>query len=118
MSIFYEKNQEYSTGNSRYQILRTIINTDDNSKYLETFNQKEIPESPDDAYHIVSQSEVNRLDIISNKYYQSPTYWWAIALANGFIDPFIVNEGEMIRIPSLITLSDIENEILTRGGST
>ena len=113
--IKYElTNQEYKKP-SRYQTLRVI--REDTQRYLETYNQKVIPESPRDVYHVVKQSEVGRLDIISNQYYGSPIYWWAIALANDFIDPFIVNEGDLIRIPSLVSLSDIDNEILTRRGA-
>lgn len=107
-------NQEYHTSNSRYQILRVL--TCDGVRYLETQNQKFIPESSDDSYHVVEADEENRLDIISYKYYGSPVYWWAIAMANEFIDPFIVNAGIMIRIPSLMSLSDYRNEILTRRG--
>lgn len=110
--IVYEKNKEYQGVTSRYQILRTI--REGSSYYLETYNQVKVPESENDVYHIVSATEVNRLDLIANQYYGSPNYWWAIALANNFIDPLSVQEGTMIRIPSLTSLSDYKNEILTR----
>ena len=114
IKLTYEpRNVEYKSNRSRYQILR-VINDNTTNRYLETQNQKFIPESDQDSYHIVQATEVGRLDIISNKYYGTPVYWWAIALANEFIDPFIVNEGVMIRIPSLMSLSDYKNEILTR----
>ena len=113
MSLKYHSvNNEYKDKVSRYQVLRVI--TDESNTYLETYNQVTVPETEDDLYHIVKHSEVNRLDIISNKYYGTPIYWWAIALANEFIDPFVVNEGVMIRIPSLLTLSDHTNRILLR----
>ncbi len=111
--IYETQNVEYKTGNSRYQILR-VINDNTSNRYLETQNQKTVPESNQDSYHVVQHDEVGRLDIISTRYYGTPIYWWAIALANEFIDPFIVNEGVMIRIPSLMTLSDSRSEILTR----
>ena len=116
MEITYEKyNKEYKDSSSRYQILRVI--NDSEERYLETYNPKTVPIlEGGDVYHVVSSTEEGRLDIISNKYYGSPTLWWAIALANEFIDPFVVNAGEMIRIPSLLTLSSIDSEILSRRG--
>lgn len=112
-TISYEStNKEYRHSNSRYQVLRVI--DEDRDRYLETQNQKFIPTSSEDSYHVVSPTEVGRLDIISNNYYGTPLYWWAIAMANEFIDPFGVPEGVMIRIPSLLSLSDQRNEILTR----
>lgn len=111
MSVRYlDKNNEFDL-TSRYQVLRVIS---DDSTYLETYNQVVVPESEDDSYHIVTHREVNRLDIISNDYYGRPDFWWAIALANNFIDPFIVQEGVMLRIPSTITLNSIQNRILCR----
>ena len=112
MSIVYSESNEYEKV-SRYQILRTITE-DGKDRYLETYNQKFIPEKDDDIYHLVKVSEENRLDIISNQYYGSPTYWWAIALANKFIDPFIVSPGTMIRIPSMSEIVNTRNEILYR----
>lgn len=117
--LYYETtNREYKN-TSRYQTLRVIREIEDKveERYLETYNQKFVPEHPRDVYHVVKSNEVGRLDIISNEYYGTPTYWWAIALANEFIDPFILNVGDLIRIPTLTSLSDIDNEILTRKGA-
>lgn len=98
----YAKPREYE-GNSRYGIYRQIIDNDNNI-YTETFNQTFVDESPYDKYHEVLQGEENRLDIISNKYYGTPDYWWVIALANNFVDPFIVNAGDIVRIPNFASL--------------
>lgn len=97
---------------SRYQILRVIEEGKDT--YLETYNQVKVPVSDEDSYHVVTHAEVNRLDLIANDYYGVPEFWWMIALANNLIDPFIINEGVMLRIPSLITMNDFKNQILQR----
>lgn len=108
-------NKEY-TKTSRYQILNVL--TDGRYKFLETYNPVTVPEvEGEDVYHVVDQKEINRLDLIAFRYYNDATLWWAIALANNFIDPFIINEGELLRIPSLVTISDYKNEILSREGS-
>ncbi len=111
MAIEYVENNEYSTI-SRYQILREILEGKD--RYLETYNQVIIPDSDEDVYHVVSQGEENRLDIIAQNYYGESSYWWAIALANELLDPFIVEVGTMVRIPPRTSLVDSKNEILYR----
>lgn len=89
---------------SRYRIYRQIVD-DDNNTYIETSNQTPVEESQYDQYHEVQTNEEGRLDIIANIYYKNPQYWWAIALANDIIDPFVVTEGTILRIPNFSSLS-------------
>lgn len=89
---------------SRYSIYRQILDTD---TYLESYNQKYISQSDRDQFHVVTNKEENRLDIISNNYYGTPTYWWVIALANELIDPFIVNVGTSVRIPPIDSIFEL-----------
>ena len=114
---YNDVNNECSSS-SRYKALRVIneIDLKDSYRYLEMFNNVSIPVRVDDLYHVVTPDEEGRLDIISNRYFGTPTYWWAIAIANGYIDPFAVKPGTMVRIPSLAEVSDVDNEILTRRG--
>lgn len=58
-----------------------------NSSYLQTI-------------HKVERKEVGRLDKISHTYYKTPELWWLIAEVNN-LDPFEVEEGQEIMIPSL-----------------
>ena len=110
---YIDPNKEYSElVTSRYKVLRVV--EDQYDTYLETYNQVTVPESVDDIYHVVTHGEVNRLDLIAHKYYRNATMYWAIAIANGFIDPFIVNEGVMLRIPSILVLGDSKYKILSR----
>ena len=102
---YLSTNNEYEGEFSRYQVLRVIEN--EGLTYLETFNQVEIPTSDSDTYHIVTHKEVNRLDMIANTYYSDARLWWVIAIANNMIDPFIVNEGVMLRVPSMVTVNQI-----------
>lgn len=52
----------------------------------------------------VSIAEEGRLDIIANQYYNTPRFWWVIALANNIIDPFDIPVGTTLRIPTIISL--------------
>jgi capsid portal protein len=89
---------------SRYEIYRQIIDNDNNI-YVETANQTPVDESQNDKYHEVLQEEENRLDIISNKYYGNPEFWWVIAVGNNLVDPFVIKVGDIIRIPSFTSLT-------------
>lgn len=111
MSIDYLENREYEK-TSRYQILRVLLN--DNQRYLETYNQVKIPESDNDTYHIVSFNEEGRLDIIANNYYNDPSFWWILAVANQMIDPFDFKKGVMIRIPPITSVASPNAEVLYR----
>ena len=70
------------------------------------------PKSPTDLY-IISR-ELDRLDLLSNQFYEDPRFWWVLAKANnlgkGSLD---VPKGIQLRIPYPITdltvnLRDIE----------
>lgn len=104
-------NNEYKSL-SRYSVLRVIESGKE--IYLESYNQVKVPVTDQDTYHVVEEKEVNRLDIISNNFYGTPNYWWMIALANNLIDPLVVNKGTLLRIPSLLTVSDSSSKILAR----
>ena len=87
---------------SRYSKYRQI--TENNDTYTETFNQSVIPKSKEDIYHIVAPNEIGRPDIIANSYYNDPSWYWVIMLANDIIDPFIIDAGTILRIPTMSSL--------------
>ena len=89
---------------SRYGYLRTIQNKDDGKIIHESWYQKVVDFSSEDQFCVVDKDTENRLDIISNQFYNTPRYWWVIALANYLIDPFDVPAGIQLRIPPLISL--------------
>ena len=37
-------------------------------------------------------------------YYNTPKYWWIIALSNYILDPFDIPVGTNLRIPPLLSL--------------
>lgn len=88
---------------SRYKSLRTIQDNNGNI-YHESWVQKIVDKSADDEYFTVTEIEENRLDIVATKFYNTPRYWWVVALANYIIDPFDIPIGTRLRIPPLISL--------------
>ena len=91
---------------SRYKNLRTLYNEDRKVIVHENWNKVSIPISDQDNYYIVDMLTENRLDIIANSYYNSPRYWWVIALANNIDDPFDVPRGTNLRIPLLSSIAE------------
>lgn len=97
----YAKPRKYNKI-SRYQIYRLIMDNN-NDTYTETSNSTPVIETNRDLYHEVQREEENRLDIISNKYYGTPEYFWLIAMANDIVDPFVVRVGDVLRIPDFFS---------------
>ena len=90
--------------NSRYTNLRRLYDEEKGVYYHESWNQKFIDESAEDNFFTVTESEENRLDLVSYSYYGTANYWWAIAIANYIIDPFNVPVGTNLRIPPIVSL--------------
>lgn len=80
----------------------------------ETTNSTQLKESNMDVYHEVQREEENRLDIISNKYFGTPEYYWLIALANDIVDPFVVRVGDVLRIPILYSAYEWDGPLYGR----
>lgn len=91
------------------------------SRYDEIFNIKsakdvvasidEIPTMDSDLY--ITYNSSDRLDLISNRVYGDPKYWWLILAANGYQIEFDIPVGEIIRIPYPLSnaLSHIRNVV-------
>lgn len=102
------------TNACRYKNLRRIQDPETKNIYHETWFQKIIDKSNEDQYFTVSIAEQGRLDIIASKYYNTPRFWWVIALANNIIDPFDVPVDTVLRIPAIVSLYN-EGGILSNG---
>lgn len=91
------------THNSRYQTNLRITNLDTNETYLETTNNFNF-NGITSKYHVVEPVEEGRLDMISQIYYDDPSYGWVIAMANNIVDPFTVLTGTILKIPEYNSL--------------
>jgi hypothetical protein len=71
-------------------------------KFWGTWIAPEVPYSPSDIYHTVTEADESRIDLIAYKYYQTPELWWVIAEANGLMFPCEeLAEGTVLRVPDL-----------------
>ena len=90
---------------SRYEKIQTI--KDSGIEYHSTNRIRGVKYSASDKYYTVTNMTKNRLDIISNVFYNTPIYWWVIAEANVIFDVFNdVYVGRTLRIPQLMSIND------------
>jgi hypothetical protein len=93
---------------ARYTYAETLVTKETKKRYLESVIYPKIPFSDEDLYIIAESAD--RFDILSNKYYGDPKYWWVIAVANNINDASLyIEPGRQIRIPS--DLPAILNEL-------
>lgn len=71
----------------------------DGIEFWDILDLPTIPTQRDDVLHRVIQPD--RIDLLANTYYGTPTLWWVIASANNIeIIPTALNIGDTLRIPS------------------
>jgi len=74
------------------------------------FGQWREPIVPDssDVIYTVDVTTKNRLDIISNNFYGTPSLWWVIATVNNTIDAQSgIDVGDRLRVPIKSRLSSL-----------
>ena len=70
---------------SRYARSSPYSNTPQFNKFVEYlgfYSPKEIPPSTSDIVISVGPGEANRPDLLSNKLYGTPDYWWIFPITN------------------------------------
>jgi len=93
---------------NRY-LYNKVLKTKSGKRYLSSTIYPKIKPDDNDLYIITDISD--RLDLLANKYYKNPSYWWIIAVANNINDGVMfVDEGTQLRIPNEIgkILSEFE----------
>ena len=88
---------------NRYRTTAYVTDSDGNH-YLETPGKITVPKSVNDKIVEITNEYVNRLDLVSFKYYSTPLLWWVIAEASGISDPFNVPLGTVLRVPEKSSL--------------
>lgn len=83
---------------SRYRNLARILD-DAGDQYIETSEPVTVPRSADDTFHIVTEKDKNRLDLVAWQYYGNYLLWWVIAEASEIRDPFDVPVDTVLRVP-------------------
>ena len=103
VSRFDLSNDKYANKLSRYNYLKRVTNADGEC-YIETPNKVSFRETNQDPLYQVLEGRQNRLDLISYDFYGTPLLWWVIAMVNNISNPFDVEAGIVLRIPSIQTV--------------
>jgi hypothetical protein len=87
---------------NRYQNIPVIRNSQ-GIRYYRNSKYPQIPLSENDIY--VISVEGDRFDILANQYYNDPSLWWIISIANEDLpqDSLYLPKETQIRIPSNVT---------------
>lgn len=78
-----------------------------NSRYFNVDGETGIPQShlfkSNYKYNttVVTEFESDRLDLVSQRVYNTPVHWWIIARFNAIINPNVVPAGTQLKIPLL-----------------
>ena len=73
----------------------------------ETTLLSKFKERPTDVYLVIV--ERTRLDHLSHKFYDNPSYWWIIALSNDIKGTMYVQPGTKIRLPANINEAMVDH---------
>ena len=85
----------------RYEYTTKLNFKNDFPDMYSIFRKVVFKEDSVEQYYRVTEVDMNRLDIISERFYGTPYYWWVIAMANNIIDPFYVPIGVTMKIGKL-----------------
>ena len=79
--------------------INRYIATDEKNAYYQTTRYPKFPRQATDLY-IISR-DLDRLDLLSNEFYEDPRYWWVISQANPELEKgtLLVPPGIQLRIP-------------------
>ena len=90
-------------GNSRYRLLK-VLRYPNGEECLESPFKLNIQNSLRDSVYMVEAKFENRMDLVAHHFYRMPTVYWVIAAFNNKIDPFILEAGDVVRVPTMATL--------------
>ena len=88
-----------------------ILSTAQGIKYYKAKKYPPIPPQESDIYVVTVQGD--RLDLLANIYYNDPTLWWVISVANSNITfgSMFPEPGVQLRIPiDLATVIELYNQ--------
>jgi len=86
---------------SRYESSTVIYYTDKKLLTFTTYKKQQITPGDNDKFMVISKGFEFRPDLVSQKVYNAPDFWWRIMEANDIKDIFEFKAGKNIRIPEI-----------------
>ena len=71
-----------------------------NGDFWGTRQPLKLREHVSDSFHVVTDADSKRIDLIAWKYYRDVRLWWVIAEVNNINNPLEIPAGTTLRIPS------------------
>lgn len=71
-----------------------------NGDFWGTRQPLKLREHESDTFHVVTDADSKRIDLIAWKYYRDVRLWWVIAELNNISNPLEIPAGTTLRIPS------------------
>ena len=87
---------------SRYADYPVIYYTENKLLTFVTYKKQQTRFSQQDKYYVITAGYEYRPDLVSNKVYGIPDFWWKIMEANNLKDIFDFKAGLNIRIPDAV----------------
>ena len=95
---------KYKTPSMESRYWDSTVYRDETNVYFGFSKFIDVPEHPDDQFFMVTQKYVDRIDLVSAKFYNNVILWWVIAKANGLQNPLSLPLDTILRIPAIATL--------------
>ena len=81
-----------------------------NGDFYGTRQPLKLRKDSSDLFHVVTDADSKRIDLIAWKYYRDVNLWWVIAEFNNISNPLEIPTGTTLRIPSY---SRVQMKVLT-----
>ena len=94
----------YVTNSSRYFNSTVIFYGQDKKIIFSTYKRTTTNVNQDDKYMLITAGYEYRPDLVSEKAYGIPDFWWRVMQENGIYDIINFKKGITVRIPSLMFL--------------
>jgi len=107
MANYYETTNinplKFVTVTSRYSESLVVYYKEEKFLTLNTYKKKSYTPTSGDKYMVVTKGYEYRPDLVSQRVYGFPDYWWKIMETNNIKDIYDFKAGINIRIPESIT---------------
>jgi len=107
MANYYEETNiqpsKFVTFTSRYYENKVAYYKDNKYLTFNTYKKREYPTNSSDKFMVVTKGLEYRPDLVSQRAYGFPDFWWKILEANNIKDIYDFKVGLNIRIPEALS---------------